>query len=433
MKFKICLILFVYLTLFNSKTIFAQTLNSSHSPIVMLPSAEIAQGIVESVKNSLETYYHTNYPDRFPQDLQLELINCCNLTFLPNSNLMGILSVISYNNEPSTMLDAMRNRISIDVRTIIITKIDSRGGSIIEFRVKAISVLSNSIITEEGITFPIAEIDMVAEKIRQLARKICEDTNEKISIGIGFGYQKRDHITLSNILKEIRTTPPHPNDIVYRSHEILNPDNPDNYLIIENTVHIVLEHRISLAVNLRVWGILNIAIQTSAINESRVIETENYFRKSYIKEGAIGGDALIYYLVRSKKRSFIDGNSFSLPIYITYPILYFGKNKEAIFHLVGGTNLLLPEKISFEAEKGWHRFNERQKDTTFDLGELKETKFFAGFDIEGAFTKSIRLGFQFTFVYTESQEDFNVPLSLQQSNKVLLSLRLNFIKLFDFQ
>lgn len=250
------------------------------------------------------------------------------------------------------------------------------------------------------------------------------------SIGFGFGYRKGDQVSLSNIPSNIRTGRPHPDDVKYRPNEILDPNNPDNYLIIENTVRVALEHRISLDIHFRFWGILNIAIKTSQIKDSKVIEHENYFRKSYIKEGSPGGDALIYYLVRSKNRSFFDVNSFSLPIYVTYPVFYCGKNKEVIFHLVGGTNLLLPDKISLEAEKGWHRFNERQKDTTFDLGELKETEFFAGLDVERAFTKSIRFGLEFTLVYTEYQEHFSVPLSLQQSNKMLPSLRLNFTKLF---
>jgi len=254
--------------------------------------------------------------------------------------------------------------------------------------------------------------------------------HSKFSIGLGLGYRKGDQVVLGNIPSDLRTVPPHPDDVKYRPDDILDPNNPDNYLIIENTVHVALEHRISFDVHFRFWGILNIAIQTSEIKGSEVIEGENLYRKSYIKEGSPGGDALIYYLVRSKNRSFFYGSSFSLPIYITYPVFYFGKNKEAILHLIGGTNLLLPDKISLEVEKGWDRFNERQKETTVDLGELKETEFFAGFDVEGAFAKSIIFGLQFTLVYREYQENFSVPLSLQQSNKVLPSLRLNLTKLF---
>lgn len=398
----------------------------------MLPSAEISQGLDRSVQNILETHYHTNFPEKFPEDLQLELINLSDLIFLPNSSLTGILSVISYDDEPSTVLDGIKKSISEQVRTIIITKIDSEGSRKIEFKAKAINVLNNSIITEKNITFSTTEIDKADEKIHQLAKKLLGKIEGiRFGFGFGFGYRKGDQVSLGNIPSNIRTGRPHPDDVKYRPDDILDPNNPDNYLIIENTVHFALEHRTSLDVHFRFWGILNIAIQTSEIKGSEVIEVENLYRKSYIKEGSPGGDALIYYLVRSKNRSFIDENSFSLPIYITYPVFYFGKNKQAIFHLVGGTNLLLPDKISLEAEKGWHRFNERQKETTFDLGELKETEFFAGFDIEGAFTKSIRFGLQFRFVYTEYQEAFSIPLSLQQSNEVLPSLRLNLTKLFN--
>lgn len=254
--------------------------------------------------------------------------------------------------------------------------------------------------------------------------------HSKFLIGLGFGYQKGDDLTISDLPREIRTVPPHSDDVVNRPNDILDPNIPDNYLLIENTVDVALKHRISLDVHVRFWGILNIAIQVSQMKGSEVTEGENYYRKSYIKEGSPGGDALIYYLVRSKERSFFDGNSFSLPIYVTCPVFYCGKNKEIIFHLVGGTNLLLPDKISFEAEKGWHRFNGREIETTFDLGELKQMKFFGGIGIEGAPTNSIRFGIQFLLVYTEYQEDFKFPLSLKQSNKVLPSIRLNLTKLF---
>jgi len=290
-----------------------------------------------------------------------------------------------------------------------------------DFVQRKIQILSNSLIQQ--IKNDIKKCGFIS--FNDYIRK-----HSKFSIGFGFGYQKGDHIALGNIPSDLRTVPPHPDDVKYRPDDILDPNNPDNYLIIENTVHVALERRISLDVHFCFWGILNIAIQTSEIKGSEVIEVENLYRKTYIKEGFPGGDALIYYLVRSKNRSFFDGNSLSLPIYITYPVFYFGKNKEVILRLIGGTNLLLPDKISLEAEKGWDRFNERQKETTFDLGELKETEFFAGFDIEGAFAKSIRFGLQFTLVYTEYQEDFSVPLSLQQSNEVLPSLRLNLTKLF---
>ncbi len=424
------ILLFVCLSSLGSKTVVAQCLNSSNSPIVMLPSADIAQGIAEGVKNSLEKYYHKNYPEKFPEDMQLELMNNSDLTFFPNSDLTGISNVISYDNDPSTMVYSIENYISSQVRTIIITEIDSKGNDIIVLKSKAINVLSNLLIIEKDINIPITEIDNVGEKIHQLAKEmLCK--NEIIRVGFGFGYQKGDQVSFGNIPSNIRTVPPHPDDVKYRPDDILDPNNPDNYLIIENTVNVALKHRISIDIHLRFWGILNIAIQTSAIKGSEIIEGENLYRKSYIKEGAPGGDALFYYLVRSKNRSFFDGNSFRLPIYITYPVFYFGKNEEVILYLLGGTNLLLPDKISLEAEKGWHRFNERQKEESFDLGELKETEFFAGIEIEGAPTNSIRFGIQFLLVYREYQDNFNIPLfSLQQSNNVLPSLRLNLSMLF---
>ncbi|MGI0010677.1 MAG: hypothetical protein ACREAE_04675 [Nitrosopumilaceae archaeon] len=252
--------------------------------------------------------------------------------------------------------------------------------------------------------------------------------NDRYAIGLGLGYRKGDHVTLGNIPSDIRTTLPHPDDVKNRSGDILDPNIPDNYLIHENAVRIDLGHRKSIDVHFSLWSVINVMIRTSAIRESEVVENQNLFRKNYIKPG-ITGEALIFYSVKSKKRQFFDGNSFSLPIYITYPVLYCGKNKGLVFRIVGGTNILLPDKIELVAEQGWDRFAEKEIKEAFGLGKLKELGWFGGINVEGIPAMDYRLGIQFTVVYTDYQENFKVPLSLQLENSVRPSLRVSIIKL----
>jgi len=251
-----------------------------------------------------------------------------------------------------------------------------------------------------------------------------------LSIGFGFGYRQDECVILGDIPKKIRTIPPHTDDVLYRPDEILDPFNPDNYVIIYNAANVALSRRISFDLYFCFWGIFNIAISTSEIRESEVEEGVNLFRKSYIKEGAPGGDALIYYLVRIKSCSFLYEKSFSLPIYIQYPILFFGRNKQAFLTLMAGTNALLPNRISLQAERGWHRFNERQKKDSFELGDLKEINYFTGLDIKVSPTRSLEFGMQILLVYTDYQEDFEYPLSLEHPDKALASVRFHVSKLF---
>lgn len=275
--------------------------------------------------------------------------------------------------------------------------------------------------------------DVVLLQIQKLGTKLkeqlCDVDESWISFGIGFGYQGDDHIQLNNIPSDIRLGRPHPDDL--SRPDILDPDNQDNYFIFQNSVDLSLKHRISLNLHFRFWNIVNIALKSSSLKDSDIIEDRNLFRKSYIT-GNTGGDALTYYLVRSKKRSFFDAVNFSIPIYITYPVFKFGKKNEFITNILLGTNLVLPEKVTFEAEKGWHRYNSLQKDKTFDLGEIKETNFFTGLDIQADFIKLISFGLQLTFIYKEYQENFKVPLSLKVNNQQNLSVHLYLMKQLYF-
>lgn len=426
MKTNIPFLLLVCFIILTTKGFCSRALNTSDSPVFMLPEVQIAQGISKNIINTLKRHYNDKYTIKIPEELQREILDNSELKFIINSDLDKVSSIISYDSDADIMVRSILDYTSSQVRTIIILKIDSKGDDIIIFKAKAVNVLSNLIISEKEISFSVSEIDNIDEKIHLLAKKLING-NRVIEFGIGFGFQGSSHVGLDNIQSDIRKGLPHPDD-TYRS-DILDTNNPDNYFIYQNSTDINLPYRINLDLNFRFWGILNIGIKSSAIINSEVIENENLFRKSYVLENSSGGDALIYYLVRSKNRSFFEGKSFSLPIYFTYPIYSFKKNKKLVLSLVAGTNLLLPEKISFEAEKGWHRFNEFEKESTIDLGDLSEVQFWGGLNLEGAFIKSTKLGLQFTLINTQYQQDFNSPISIQQSNKILPSFRLRLSRI----
>lgn len=168
------LLRYICLFLFCSATIFAQELNNSNSPILMIPSAILSQGLDNNIQNILRRNYHTNFPDKFPEDLQFYLINLTNkITFLNNSNLRPIVPAISYDDIPSSkVLTDIRNSVARQVKTVIITKIDSEGSEKIEFKAKALNLLNNSIVIEKNIVFPSNQISNVDEKIQQLAKKM---------------------------------------------------------------------------------------------------------------------------------------------------------------------------------------------------------------------------------------------------------------------
>jgi hypothetical protein len=245
-----------------------------------------------------------------------------------------------------------------------------------------------------------------------------------IGLGLAFGVSGGERVLLGNVPSDIRITPPHPDDVRDRLDEILPPSVLDNYLIHENDVRIKLGHRKSIDVFFCFWGMINVAVRTSTIRHSGKVEGQNYFGKDYLRPEFFG-KALIYYSVESKERQFLDRSSFSLPIYLTYPVLYYGKNREVVFRIVLGTNAILPERIDLQSEQGWDRFGARQVYQTSELGELKEIEWFSGIDFERTAVKDIKLGIQCILVYTDYQENLKVPLSLQLEDRWLLSARLN--------
>ncbi len=426
MKKTTYIIIVLFLNIMGIQIGSASCLNNSNSPIIVLPSAKIQQGLDRLYIDFLKKYYHPKFIVKFPSDLQNEMSKFCGLTFLPNKYLESISTVIDYDDSPLSMTKAIERSLSVQVRTIILTQIDSEVPGRIGFKAKAINVLDYSIITEKKETFTTNEVDNVEEKIFQLAKDMVCSCHR---IGFGVGYQNGLEISLENIPDNIRRGRPYPDDL--SRPDILDPSIEDNYFIFQNTTDIALPHRFSLDLHFRLWDYLNIVIKTSAIKESEIIEGKNYFRKSYVVNVAEGGDALIYYLIKSKNRSFFDAKSFSVPIYFTYPVFEFRTKRKLIINLLAGTNLLLPEKIEFEAEKGWHRFNAREAKQIVDLGELKETEYFVGIDIESGLGKNYRISIELMLSYKEYQENFKEGISLYQPDKLSPSIRLSFTKLFD--
>lgn len=432
MHIKSQLFLMTVLSLFLFQIVYSRNIDESHSPILVLPVAEVAQGISIDVTGFLKKCYHINFHEKFPEDLQDALQEYSEgLTFFPNSNFNDILKVVKYDFNPIRTADSLERYISKKVKTIILCEIDSDGNDTVILKAKAIGMLGKDIAEEDYITFRVnnktCDAGQIKSNILQLARKLTDD---RCDIGFSLGFENGGQLNLGNIPSNIRRGEPHPDDI-YRP-DIKDTNNPDNYFIFQNKVDFALQQRIDLLIYFRFRNRLNIGfnagLKTSAITNSKIAEGKNLYRKSYIVEGSTGGDALIYYLVRSKERSFFSSKSFSLPIFITYPFWDFGKNREYILQFIGGTNLLLSSKITIKAEKGWDRYNERQKEETINLGDVSETKFFAGAEIIRSNLINLQFGLQFLVIYTKYQADFkDANVSLEQKNNVNLSLKMNVI------
>lgn len=439
--------MFVCLSLLGTGTIVAQCLNSSNAPVLILPSAEIAQGINQYIKIVLERY-NKNYPEKFPEDLQLKLINGSNLKFLPNADYRKIMSVVSYDDDLSSLIDVMKDIISKYVRTVIITKIDSDGANTIEIKAKAIDLLDYSIVVEKNIKFSTTEISVVEEKIDELAKCILctnavighvdlkkyliERNNYPFQVGVGFGIQSGGSITLGNVPSEARIIPPHPDDLENRYTEILDPTVTDNYLIYENEVFVDLLSKKSIDFNLSFYGLINITLRTTDFASSEENNGCNLFLKRYIKPEYYG-DAFIYYTIKTQDQGFFSKNSLSLPISLSYPLVYFGKNPEInrrlVLRIMGGTNILLPPTINLEAENGWDRFGSHEIHETKDLGEIKEIEWFWGFDFEGAISESFHFNAKLTFIYPDYKENFKTPMTFQfdKSSSASFNLGLSWL------
>jgi hypothetical protein len=181
----------------------------------------------------------------------------------------------------------------------------------------------------------------------------------------------------------------------------------------------------------------NVSLRTTMLTGSDVTNDKNFYTKNYIRPEFYDyyGKASIYYTINTKDRVFFSKNSFSLPIYLTYPVLYFGKspeiNRRLILRIMGGTNILLPPKIELEAENGWERYGSLEIYKTQDLGEIEEIEWFWGFDFEGAISKSFYFNGQLAFIHPDYKENFTVPLTLQFDNKPSISFRIRVSALIN--
>lgn len=430
-----CLVLFAL-----SNRVLAQP-QETQLVVIAAPQAVIPQSLgdnpfdekIKELKESL------------PGKLETLIINISNrkIHFLERELLMELKEAINYE-KPGGFIDLFSDSLKEKINAVLLTKIEKIGASQVTIKAKIVHINRRILSVREIITYlePQPTFDsnlklLATEIVNDVIHKPCGlisfkeyvKKHDHHTIGLGFGYQKGNQVTLGNMPREIRTTLPHSDDQRDRPGQFLDPTIPDNYLIRENTVKIDLGYRKSIEAYFSFWGIINIAIRTSAIRESEEVEHRNLFRKNYIKP-EFTGEALIYYSVKSRSRQFFDGSSFSLPIFVTYPVFYCGKNRGFIFRIMGGTNILLPEKIELEAEQGWDRFGTQEVKQITDLGKLKEIEWYGGIDIEWSPAESYRFGIQPAFVYTDYNRNLNFPLFLQLENNVRLSIRANFSRSF---
>jgi len=264
-------------------------------------------------------------------------------------------------------------------------------------------------------------------------------SNSTYGIGIGFGYATGNKLTLEDISSDLRRIPPHADDVKYRGPDILPVNIPDNYLVRENSVDINFGHRLSLDImQIDLWGIVNLSIRTTSIKESGQTLNQNLYRKWYVTnnindpDNPNSGTAYIYYGMHSSKRNYFESKSFSLPLLITYPVFYAGRNKEVIFKFLGGTNILLPDKIELESEKGWYRFGEYEIQTKSSIGDLKEIEWLVGIDMEGNLSNTLKLGIQFILIYNDYQGNFNVPISLKSEDNLHSAIRIYLMNMLPW-
>lgn len=265
------------------------------------------------------------------------------------------------------------------------------------------------------------------------AKYLKERNNYPIQFGIGFGLQLGSTITIGDIPSDIRIIPPHVDDLKDRFDVILDTNIRDNYLIYENEVDVKLPDRIRIdLIHASLYGLINITLRTTELSSSGENLDNNLYTKNYIKPGEYG-IARIYYTIKTKERTFFKDNSFSLPIYLTYPVLYYGKdpeiNRRLILRIMGGTNILLPPKFELVAENGWDRFGSYETQETIDIGEIKEINWFWGLDVEGAFDKSFHFNVQLAFINTKYKEIVESPITLQSdiSLSPSISMRISWL------
>jgi hypothetical protein len=239
-------------------------------------------------------------------------------------------------------------------------------------------------------------------------------------LGFAVGHETAGRLFLGNVPHEIRTTPPHPDDVANRPNQILSPEVPDNYLIRDQSVRLAADHGPSIEAVLSWKGIVTVALRTSAISNSPLVDSTNLFRRDYISQG-FEGPALIFYDVEVKRRSLLSGGSFSLPLSVSYPLCAFGTQRQSWLRVGGSTNALWPDKIRLQAAQGWDRFGERQIAKLTDLGALKISEWNVTLAVEHALSTSFALAAQVALVFTDYTEDFRYPLDFNSRDNTRLS------------
>jgi hypothetical protein len=269
-----------------------------------------------------------------------------------------------------------------------------------------------------------------------MAEKLTYCGDPLLGIRLGFSYQDgSDQIKLYNVPSDIRTTPPHPDDILNRPGDILDTTISDNYLVRENIVKIDIDRRQTLELGVTILGgIISVAIRTTAIEKSKTIFWQNQFRKAYIDPipgDPYEGSAFIYYLMYSKNRDFFDKNSFSIPVYISYPFIEIGENRKVLLRVLVGTNALLPETIEIVSEQGWDRYGALEIHNQKKLGVLKAKNWYYGLGIEGSIIKNLRTGLEFSFVQTQYRGKFDIPVSFESDSNIHPVFKIYCSSLFE--
>ena len=268
----------------------------------------------------------------------------------------------------------------------------------------------------------------IEEIARELGGSICNPRKHSIfHVGIGFRCTQNACVTLRDIPVEIRTTPPHIDDVTNRPDEILPTEQTDNYVIMDNDTRIRLGYEMALDIHVSFWDLLFIAVRTAGTDPGSVSINNNLLKKQYIfpvTYDPYRGSAAIYYSVEATPNTCGSRNSLSLPVYIDYPVCRFGTRRNFILRILGGTTVLLPERVSFVAEQGWDRYNDFEVYETRNLGEITETEWFIGVGIEQLTTVNLRFGMQAMLIFTDYRETFTFPvLHLDSEDHLRLSLR----------
>jgi hypothetical protein len=262
---------------------------------------------------------------------------------------------------------------------------------------------------------------------------------QKFSFGLGFGRNSDYEFEIADISSDLRKVLPHPEDVNNRKNDLLPESNTKNYIIGNNRVTVKAGGNLYLdLINVSFWGIANISLRTTMMVEPDHIWEVNTYRKWYVTnditnpDNPDSGTAYIYYSLHPEGKGFMTRNSFSLPVCITYPVLYGGNNRELILKLMGGSNVLMPNKLEIVAEKGWYRYSkfEIMQNGSSVISELKEIDWFGGIALEGNFFKTIKLDLQVARVHAKFKSDENALFSLQNPDCYYSTLRMGFRYLF---